>query len=335
MYRSRSLKKRLIAQPYTFTLCQAMYLLLSEQSKKSNSFQGYELESFLQVRSAVQWASPPCDVIRITQCDEKNEEKYHLFTQFLGVAGAHAPLPTAYTERLIAHLKNRDTAMADFLDIFSHRFVSLFFSLQQKRNPALSFLPPEHHSQGRLLASLSGHTQHTKNLSPRSVMGTTRIFWKKPRGPAGLGEVLRAYFEKEFVINAFCGMWIKPPAYLRVPLGKSLRIKKNSFLGKRVWAQNNGIEVVVVFENVEDFVTFLPRGKDHYYLVDMIRVYVGITVFFKLAFQLKAKPEFILRCRRNPLILGWTSWLKASASDAAKTCISCGTVYGSAMGEVT
>ena len=51
---------------------------------------------------------------------------------FMGVVGPQGLLPIYYTELVIDRLRAKDATLRDFLDIFHHRIISLFYRVWQK-----------------------------------------------------------------------------------------------------------------------------------------------------------------------------------------------------------
>lgn len=46
---------------------------------------------------------------------------------FMGVAGGAGLLPLHYSRLIVERLKHKDTALSDFIDIFNHRIVALYY----------------------------------------------------------------------------------------------------------------------------------------------------------------------------------------------------------------
>ncbi len=53
---------------------------------------------------------------------------------FLALTGIQGVLPVYYTERMIARGRRHGDALAEFFDLFNHRFVSLFYRAWQKHH---------------------------------------------------------------------------------------------------------------------------------------------------------------------------------------------------------
>ena len=65
--------------------------------------------------------------------DEHTErEKLEMFVNFMGMVGVSGVMPVHYTELIMDRVRYRDTAMWMFMDIFTHRSVSMFFRAWEK-----------------------------------------------------------------------------------------------------------------------------------------------------------------------------------------------------------
>lgn len=66
---------------------------------------------------------------------------YVLSTAVLSLAGLQGPLPLPVTELILQRNAARDHAMADFLDIFHHRFLSFLYRSRKKHTASLHTAP--------------------------------------------------------------------------------------------------------------------------------------------------------------------------------------------------
>ena len=58
--------------------------------------------------------------------------KQALEVSFFGLFGSQGILPQHYTELMLSRLKQKDTSLVDFLDLFNHRLSSLFYRAWEK-----------------------------------------------------------------------------------------------------------------------------------------------------------------------------------------------------------
>jgi len=67
------------------------------------------------------------DVVELTERDaEGGPRQYHVTSGFLGLSGAMSPLPAYFAEEVL-HEDDEAPVRRDFLDLFHHRLLSLFY----------------------------------------------------------------------------------------------------------------------------------------------------------------------------------------------------------------
>ena len=241
---------------------------------------------------------------------------------FLGIAGVQGPLPIAYTEMICDRLRSKDAVTRDFLDLFNHRLLSLFYRIEQKSNPALQNVTPEKTPFGKALVSLIG-VGSSPAFDTRALLNYTRFFWKKPHTSESLKTILQDYFGHPVKILDFQGRWFHlerdQRTCLRVINPQNTCLGHTAVLGRRVWAQDQGIGVCLTIKTPEEFLDFLPTGSFFNVLKQLTCCYVGARYHIRLGLKLIQKPPSQLGEKTPfPFRLGWTSWLlqKPSCDDA-------------------
>jgi type VI secretion system protein ImpH len=321
-----SLKEQLYQRPYEFEFTQAIRLLQLLNPLKISLGKGYRPDKeAVSLKARVFLSAPPSDLFQIklppllqvasgvsTGAPALKDAQTEVHVNFLGIAGIQGPLPLPYTELLLERLRQKDTVFRDFLDIFNHRLLSLFYRIQQKFSPALSTLLPHETPQGKNLQALVGWTDELSPFFLRHMLFYPSLFWQKPRSPSGLRVILQHLFGVPVHILLCHGAWMSLEKEDLTHLGPhSLQgggLGKGAVLGKRVWCQNHGIVVRFAFKDPELFRKFLPFGEYFFRVQNLIACYAGPDVSFKIALGLERRPASWLR-KGEPLFLGWTSWL--------------------------
>src|SRR4051812_47471706 len=126
----RSVEERLFDEPYRFEFVQAVRLmrLLYKNRSSVGLFQppGSEILHFGVVPSL---SFPASEIFSL----ENRENSPPLMrVNFLGLVGPLGILPIYYTELVANRVQARDNTLRDFLDIFHHRLISLFYRAWQK-----------------------------------------------------------------------------------------------------------------------------------------------------------------------------------------------------------
>src|SRR5262249_4364848 len=87
---------------------------------------------------------------------------------FMGLTGPLTALPQWYTVLVADRLRANDKALRDFLDIFNHRFISLFYQAWEKYRFPISYERGELDRFSHLLPDLIG--MGTRGLQDRQAI---------------------------------------------------------------------------------------------------------------------------------------------------------------------
>ena len=90
----------------------------------------------------------------------------------MGLTGPLGVLPHAYTELLLDRIRQKDTALRDFLDLFHHRIISLFYQAWEKYRFTIAYERGERDRFSHHLLDLIGLGTRACRIARRSP--TTR-----------------------------------------------------------------------------------------------------------------------------------------------------------------
>ena len=142
---------RLLEEPGRFGFFQAVRLLYG-----ANGFDGRGTGARpgpLRFTTPASLAFPPSELHSIAQADAATR----VCVNFMGLTGPSGVLPRTYTELLIARKQvQRDQTAQDFLDLFNHRLVSLFWLAWAKHRPEIGRQFGFHNSVYRYLEHIVG-----------------------------------------------------------------------------------------------------------------------------------------------------------------------------------
>lgn len=325
-----SVEAWLQSQPYSFNFFQAVKILevLSPKSESPGTTSDPEREP-VRFRSSAGLEFPPSDIceIRKTSGPARNLAP-EMTVAFLGLAGALGPLPLPDTERLIELIRRKDFAFRDFLDVFHHRLLSLFYRVRKTHHPALTQESPQNTPLARYLYSFFGLGPHTlrrsKRIPDERLLYYAGLLSQQPRSAVGLERILADHFplpvdshHREehrplpIEIRQFSGEWyrLEPDQWTRIGLnGQNQQVGNGVVLGTRVWNQSARFEVRLGPMPISQFLDFLPSGTAFRPLCEITRFYAGqeFDFTFRLVLQRGDVPPLQLGQAR----LGWTSWIR-------------------------
>lgn len=318
--KNKPLHQELFDEPYRFEFFQAVRLLEKIFSEKMPVGREAKTTSeIVRFRSRISLNFPASEIHEFNEYfDEFTEEqKLEMFVNFMGLIGVSGVMPVHYTELVMERLRYGDTAMWSFLDIFTHRAVSLFFRAWEK------YRFPVQYERGRddftsYLFDFAGlGTRGLRGrmaLEDESLLPYCGLIAQKPHSASALGQILSDYFGITAKIFQFFGQWLDLERESITELGaRNSLLGRNAIIGTRIWEQQSKFRIVLGALTFKQFQAFLPNGTAHQPMKSIVKFMVGLEFDFDVQLILKAKevPSTILTTRalRRPM-LGWTSFLK-------------------------
>ncbi len=317
----KPLNQELFDEPYKFEFFQAVRLLERIfPERRTVGGEALPFEEIVRFRTRVTLAFPASEIHEIKDSfDELSErQKTEMFVNFMGMVGASGVLPTHYTEIVAERIRYKDTAMWAFLDIFTHRAVSLFFRAWQK------YRFPVQYERGnddftKFLFDFAGlgtnGLRGRMSLADESLLPYAGLISQHPHSGNALENILSDYFSTTAKIQQFFGQWLELSEESITKLGSAnSRLGADAIVGTRIWDQQSKFRVRLGALTFQQFQSFLPNGTAHKSLKSIVKFVVGLELDFDVQLILQAKqvPGTILttRAMRRPM-LGWTSFLKS------------------------
>jgi type VI secretion system protein ImpH len=343
---------RLLSEGYAFGFFQAVRLL--ERLNPEAASVGHSAapnQEVVRFRAHQSLSFPPSEIHDIVSA--AGELRCPTMTvAFFGLTGPSGILPRHYTELLLRLRKEgrfaEKDALRDWLDLFNHRLISLFYRAWEKyrfyipyERKEYSLVAPDTFTQclfslvglglpalrERLKTTVRGDDAPEATLAKvedLSVLHYAGLFAQRTRTAAGLEALLNDYFQAPVRIRQFQGQWLKFDLSNQSRLGRdegNSRLGSDLVIGERVWDVQSKIRVSVGPLRYEQFLEFLPdrspslRHKAFFLLVHLVRLYVGPELDFDVQLLLRSNevPAAHLAGRQAPGgRLGWNSWLKSA-----------------------
>lgn len=316
----KDLNHELLDEPYRFEFFQAVRVL--ERLFPERGAVGRETLPHSEVarfRSRVSLDFPASEIHEIKESidDLTEEQKVEMFVNFMGMVGPQGVLPTHYTELLIDRARYRDVAMWNFVDIFTHRAVSLFFRAWEKYRFPVQYERGSDAFTDYLFDFVGLGTKGVRgrmDLPDESLLPYGGLIAQKPHSANALEQILGDYFGVPARVQQFFGQWLDLEEKDLTRTGvQNHRLGVTTIVGTRIWEQQSKFRVRLGALSFNEFQALLPNGSAHKPLKSVVNFMVGLEFDFDVQLVLKAGevPSCILttRAKRRPM-LGWSSFLK-------------------------
>lgn len=255
-----------------------------------------------------------------------------MFVTFLGLTGPSGVLPQHYTSQIIERFKSKDYALADFLDLFNHRVISLFYRAWEKYRFPIGFerfrLSPQRDEPDDLFTacmySLVGFgtpgLRRRQEFDDETLIYYGGHFAHVPKNAVSLEGIVAEYFGFDLEVHQFQGQWLTLATHdqsalpnAMQPRGLNCELGVNAIAGERVWDVQSKFRHRVGPVGYRDFCRLMPSGDMLRPLCQLTRTYVGPTFDFDV--QPVLKKEEVPWCKlggddESPARLGWNTWIR-------------------------
>ncbi|MEP7211652.1 MAG: type VI secretion system baseplate subunit TssG [Acidobacteriota bacterium] len=316
------LDQQLFERPFSFEFFQAVRLLEKlHPDRETVGRDALPAQEAVRFRSRIAFDFPSSEIHEMTESTDEltGERRVEMFVNFMGMVGVSGVLPTHYTELVLDRIRHRDTAMWAFLDIFTHRAVSMFYQAWSKYR-----FPVEYERGGdeftQYLFDIAG--LGTRGLRGRmsvpdeALLPYCGLIAQKPHSANAVENILSDYFGFDAKIEQFFGQWLNLEPPDRTYIGeKNNVLGVSAIAGTSVWSQQTKFRVVLGPLTFKQFRSLLPDGTAYKDVESIVRFMMGSEFDFDVKLLLSGGqvPGTVLttRAMRRPM-LGWTSYLKTT-----------------------
>lgn len=253
---------------------------------------------------------------------------------FLGLTGPLGALPHHYSALLIARTRRKDFGLRDFLDLFNHRTVSLFYRAWEKYRFPIGYERARCVADGHedlftqvlfcLVGLGTGALRHRNRFDDDVWLYYAGLFAHHPRNAISLEILLADFFQLPVEVRQFQGQWLRLEEEDRSRLPSPDRpgslnnqLGRNVVIGERVWNIESKFRVRIGPLRYGQFRRYLPSADLLASLSQLVRCYVGPQFDFDVQLVLMARE--VPRCRLggdgDPSYLGWNTWIRSTEFD--------------------
>lgn len=316
----KPLKQLIFDEPYRFEFFQSVRLLERIfPERKPVGGAALPSEEVVRFRSHVALDFPASELRDLTERTDMNTGRttLEMVMCVMGLVGVSGVLPTHYTELTLERIRQRDTTLWAFLDIFTHRAASLFFRAWAKYRFPVGYERGEDDFTGYLFDVVGLGTKGIRGrmaLEDESLLPYAGLIAQKPHSVSAVANAISDYFGVEANIDQFFGQWLDLEEADKTKLGtQNCALGVNTIAGSRVWDQQSKFRVKLGPLDFKMYTAFLPNGSAHKPLKSLVDFMAGLELDHDVQLVLARQqvPSNILttRAMRKPM-LGWTTFLK-------------------------
>lgn len=237
----------------------------------------------------------------------------------LGLLGPNGPLPLHYTQWVRDRSHNHhDGTLANFLDVFHHRYLTLFYRTWAQGQAAAGLDRPHDETFSAYVARLTGHDPleiRDSVLPAHARLSASAHLSQGSRHPDGLAQTLTHYFRAPVRVEEFVLHWIDIDADDHSRLGRrhgSSILGEGAVAGETIPDRQSKFRLVMGPLDIGRYLRFTPDGPDLPKLVAWVRAFVGHEYVWELELRVLAAGAPSARLQEGPR-LGWSTWLGDAA----------------------
>jgi type VI secretion system protein ImpH len=267
------------------------------------------------------FAFPPSDIAGLRKNSEDGPSEME--AAFLGLIGPSGLLPHWYTAHAIERKKKKDNTFIEFLNIFHHRLISLFYLAWKKHRFPENYQPGAGDRLSRYVLSLAG-------LGTKGMVGMLGLPRESLTFYSGLLSLpVASAASIEAAIEYFSGARTRVDQFVQrdVPLEEAdvtrlgaanASLGKDAVCGSQVKECQTKFRVNMGPVAYQIYNRLMPAGDLLPPVFSLIRYMVGIEFEFEIRVYLKKEevPPCVLG-QKGPCAaaLGWTTWMSSPGYD--------------------
>lgn len=315
------IEEKLRREPYTFDFFQALRLLERFHPEKKSVGQFVQPEAEVaHFRAHPSLAFPAS---QIQEAEWPEDGPVRMVVNFMGLIGPEGVLPNPYTSLIIERQREADNTLRDFLDIFNHRIISLFYRAWRKYRIDVAYERGERDRFSRQLLSLLGlgtdGMRDRQTVSDELLIYYAGLLGQHPRSAQALQQILSDYFDVPVAIEQFSGGWYRLDRETQCRVSEentdSGELGFGAVVGDEMWNQQSRVRIVIGPLTLDRYADFLPDGQSFEPLRGWVRFFSNDEWDFevKLILEREQVPACTLGADgvSGPQ-LGWVSWVKSA-----------------------
>jgi len=342
-HRGGTLLGRLLRRGWEFDFFQAAWLLERYGIDRTPlGDRGPVASEGLRFRPHIALGFPSTDLRRVTEIENatSGSQFYQLDVTFMGLYGVATPLPLHYAISILRSVERSPVAGSrandsgdsaetdstefdssptrDFLDIFHHRILSLFYRAWTKYRYDKTFGMAQRDSitgyMLKLIGCLDGFDESAVGVDPVRLIRYSGLLTQHPMSAVSIEGMLADFWDGiEVHVDQFVGRWVPlaPVDMNHIGVTNS-EPGLNLILGEQVYDLSGAFGVTLGPMNWETYLRFLPDGESFAQTRSLVQLACPDPLAFTFEIKLEADqvPPLQLCSDDQASRLGYTSWVR-------------------------
>lgn len=241
----------------------------------------------------------------------------------LGMLGPNGAMPLQFSDFVRERTESRqDSTLADFLDIFHHRYLSqLYRAWAVGQSTAGLDRAEDEHFSSYIEALGKTPASHASPLPAHSRMSAAAHLVREARNPEGLAGTLSRFFDTQVTIEEYLPRWIDIAPEDLSQLGQagmSGTLGEGAFTGEKILDCQHNFRIVIGPLSLDGYLSFVPGGDNLPKLIEWVRAFVGYEYCWEVQIMVSADAVPPARMGDGQR-LGWSTWLGQAQPNKAVT----------------
>lgn len=238
-----------------------------------------------------------------------------------GLFGSNGPLPLHLTEYVYEkRVHHKDTTLNDFVDIFHHRLISLFYKAWRNAQSIISLDGKSDTWQfSRYIGSSIGIADQQEcqpDVSHYSKMYYSGYLLNKHMPVSHLKEILSKYFNVPVSIDENVGQWVDASEFSTVLSSQgSLPLGQGLLIGDKIFDATQKFRINVGPLSPEVYLKFLPNKSLSKKLIHWVEQFSRYQYQWDVKLIVDRDQIDQQTLGQNTIALGYTSWLGQPKKD--------------------